>query len=180
MNKIEELAKLAEKIQGAREFCDGLEKHLKANLLIEGKTIIEWRNHFRVKFTPDMTFADIVALAADIADKYQEAGRMRDMHNFQLSILEQTKTDKYNEAYTGIQKEYEDKHKKRLAAEKCKVAAQMAVTSFDNAIATQKMVHSFWVGICNGLVELRKLLEIIGRSLGADARVGRDFVVRGR
>ena len=175
MNNLDALTK---KLETAQEFTTQVEKYLDENFLVEGKTLRQWRAHFFIKIPDDINLGTLVDLAAQIWTKYQEAAYYRDKQHTQLAIMEQTKLDKYNEAYRDARRENEREHGKPLAAESCKVEATLAVKDLENAIRNQKVVKDFWAKSCETLTEMRKLLEIIGRALGADAYINKEFVVK--
>ncbi len=171
--------KIAKKLQETQEFCTAVKGHLDENFLVEGKKIVEWKKYFKIDIPDEMSFASIVNLGQEIWIKYQRAAYFRDAQQVQLAIMEQSKSDKYNTTYNDLRADTQQKTGKPLAAESCKIAATLAVSELDNAISNQKVIHTFWVKTCDTLTELRKLLELMGYALSSDARIQKDFVVRG-
>lgn len=176
MKKLDEIK---QQVNQSQEFLNELQEYLGKSLLIEGKTMREWKRHFYIKIPDEITFPSVIILAAEVAQKYQEAASYRDEQTVQLTILEQTRADKYNEAYNKARTQ-STKSGKPLAAESCKVAACLEVQEIESALSSQRVIRDFWTKTCDTLVEIRKLLETVGRALGGDAWTNRDFVVKGQ
>jgi hypothetical protein len=175
----ESTEKLAQRLKETQEFCGEVGEYLEKNFYVEGKTMKQWKQYFKIDIPDDITFPVVIKLASKIWMKYQRAAYFRDKQQVQLAIMEQTKHEKYHQEYQRARTENEKKFNKPLAAESCKVAATLAIGDLENAIANQKVVHSFWVKTCDTLTEMRKLLELTGYALSGDARVQRDVVIRG-
>ena len=168
-------------LDDTQEFLDGLGKFIDENFLIEGKTIVAWRKYFKIEMPSkdeDITFHTLVGLSREIIEKYQKAAYFRDKQTIQLTVLEQSKFDTYHKEYQKVRTETEAKFNKPLAAESCKVHATLATMELEAALSTQKVVRDFWAKTCDTLTELRKLVEILGYALSADAKAQRDFVIK--
>jgi len=179
-----DISKIVKKLNDTSEFLEKLGVYLDENFKIagltgEGYSIEEWKIHFLVKIPDEVTFPVLVKLAAEVFEKYQRAAYFRDKQTIQMSIMEQTKSEKFNGAYQNARHENEQKFGKPLAAESCKIAATLATKELDDAISNQKVVRDFWNKTCDTLTELRKLLELMGYALSGDARINRDFIVKG-
>jgi len=171
------LEKIRKQLKNTQEFNTELSKHLADNFLIENKTLIAWKAYFKIEIPENITFSSVVSMAGDIMKLYQVATGYRDKNSIQIAILEQTKFEKYHETYQNVRTDHERAHGKALAAKSCEVAAVLATKDMQSAIGNQNVVKDFWKGICNGLTEMRKLLEIVGYALGAESRVQKDFNV---
>jgi hypothetical protein len=176
---MESLGILSKKLKDTQEFCSSVNDYLKDNLIIEGKTVMAWKKYFIIRIPNDMNFQTVIEMAQEIWIKYQQASAYRDSQQVQLAIMEQTKSDKYNTEYNAVRAQTQQQTGKPLAAESCKIHATLAVKDLDAAIANQKVIHSFWVKTCDTLSEMRKLLEVISYALSGDARISRDFNIRG-
>ena len=176
---MESINVLTEQLKETQEFCGAVEEYLNENFLIEGKTMIAWKKYFKVNIPEEINFHTIVILAQEIWLKYQQAAAYRDSQQVQLAIMEQTKADKYNSEYNSVRAQTQRDTGKPLAAESCKIHATLAVKDLDAAIANQRVVHTFWVKTCDTLTEMRKLLEVISYAISGDAKVNRDFNIRG-
>jgi hypothetical protein len=176
---MESIDKLANRLKDTQQFCSAVEDHLSKNFLVEGKSLIAWKKYFRIKVPDEFNFMSVVSLAQDIMKKYQQAAVFRDAQQVNLTIMEQSKAEKYNTEFQFARTQHIKDHGKPLAAESCKVAATLAVQDLEAAIANQKVIHVFWVKTCDTLTEMRKLTELVGYALSGDARVQKDFMVKG-
>jgi hypothetical protein len=170
---------LADKLQDTQEFCTEIDKFIDNTLIIEGYTVQQWKRHFFVKIPEEINFMSLVDVAAEIAKKYQQASYYRDKRHFSLAIIEQTKAEKFHEHFQFTRREHEKQHGKPLAAESCKVAANLAVKDIEASIVNQKVIHDFWTKTCNVLTETRKLIELMIRALSSDAYIQKDLVIKG-
>jgi hypothetical protein len=175
---MESIEKITNKLKSTQEFCGVVKDHLKDNFLVEGKTMKQWKKYFKIDIPDDISFPTVVNISQEIWMKYQRAAFFRDSQQVQLAIMEQSKSDKYNIVYNNLRSDTQLKTGKPLAAESCRIAATLEVKDLDNAIANQKVIHTFWVKTCDTLTELRKLLEVMSYALSGDARIQRDMVIK--
>lgn len=176
---MKEIESIAKQFNNAQDFNGQLSSYLNDNLKFGDKSPKEWKQYFFVRLPDNIDFPNLVDIAAEIFDKYQRAASLRDKETMQLTILEQSRIDKYHTAYQGARDEHEKKFNKGLAAKSCEVAANLAVKDLEDAISNQKVAKDFWKTTCDCLTELRKLLEMMGYALSNDARVDRAFNVYG-
>lgn len=183
--RVEDTENIKGRLEDTQEFLSELNGYLDENFKIIGRSgkgysIDTWREHFVVKIPPteEITFPTLIQLSAEIFKKYQEAAFYRDKQGVQMTVLEQSKFEKYHTAYQSARNRTEKAFGKPLAAESCKVEATLATKHLEDAIANQKVIKDFWNKTCETLTELRKLIEIMSYSLSGDAKVSRDFVVR--
>lgn len=179
-----DMSRIAKKLKDTSEFLNELGQYIDDNFKIAGVTgrghsVEEWKEYFLIDIPDEITFPVLIDLAAQVFEKYQRAAYFRDKQSIQMSILEQTKAEKHDDAYQEARHRNEEKFGKPLAAESCKVAARLATKGLEDAISNQRVIRDFWNKTCDTLTELRKLLELMGYALSGDARINRDFVVRG-
>jgi hypothetical protein len=171
------LSNLQETIDDSREFLIEVKKFINKNFKVNGRTLSEWENHFKIIIPPEIDFIILVNLASEIAEKYQEAAYFRDHQMVRLAVLDQERTDRWITAYEHTRQEHERTYKKNLSAKSCENSANLAVKSLDDAMIIQKAVKEFWTKICTTLQETRKNIEIIGYALGAEVRTQKDFKI---
>ena len=102
-----------------------------------------------------------------------------DKQKVKLVLLDQAREEEYNTVYNETREETRRETGKPLAAESCKVAAILATKQLQESVNTQQVIYNFWDGICKTLVEVRKLCETISIALSGDAKIQRDFIVKG-
>jgi hypothetical protein len=171
---MKDIDRIVQKFKDAQDFNYKLSEHLKESLVLDGKTPYQWKKHFKVDIPDEVNPMIILELCADVFTKYQEAAMYRDKQTMQLTILEQSKEDKYNFAFHKARKDHEEKFKKNLSAKSCEIEATLAIKDIKDAIANQKIVKDFWKSTCDTLTELRKLLEMMGFALNTDARINNE------
>jgi len=179
-----EIDKITSRLKDTQEFLDSLGEHLDKNFRLVGTngkrhTVEQWKKYFHIEIPTEINFMTLVDLASQIFEKYQKAAFFRDKQVIQMSILEQSKSDKYNMAYQAARKETLNQFGKMLAADSCKVAANLEVKDIEDAIQNQSVTKEFWVRTCQTLTELRKLIELMCRALGSDAYMQKDIIIKG-
>lgn len=161
------------------QYIEELNKYIGSHFLINDSTVLEWKKFFEVKIPDEVTFPVLIELSREIAYKFQRASYFRDISMIGMAVTEQSRFNKYHETYNDVRVETQRETGKPLAAESCKVAAIMATKAIEGTLSEQKVIKDFWVKMCDSLTEIRKLVELMGYALSSDARVQRDFVVRG-
>lgn len=176
MEKEKFLEEINQKLLEAQEFLIELEKHIDKNLYIDGRTLPQWKRYFEIDIPDDVNPAVLIRLSAEIFKKYQVAANYRDRENIQMTILEQSKFERYHEAYINAQEQNKKQYGKPLAADSCKAVATVATLQIETIILNKKVIKDFWSKMCETLVELRKLLELMGYAITADSKAQRDLV----
>lgn len=176
---MKEIETITKQFNASQDFNKQLSSYLDKNLKFGDKSPKEWKQYFYVKLPSRIEFANLVEISAELFNKYQQASSFRDKETMQLTILEQSRIDKFHTAYQSVRDDHEKKFNKALAAKSCEVSANLAVKDLEDAISNQKVAKDFWKTTCDCLTELRKLLEMMGYALSNDARVSRDFNVFG-
>lgn len=143
------------------------------------RSLTEVREYFRIKIPDEISFAILVDLSSEIAKKYQQATYLRDKQKVKLAILDQTRLEAYNRAYQDAREQSRRELGKPLAAESCKVAAVLETKGLEDSVNSQSVIVGFWDGICKTLVEVRKLCETMSIALSGDAKIQRDFIIKG-
>lgn len=176
---MKEIETISKQFNNAQDFNQKLSTYLDANLKFGDRSPKEWKQYFFVRLPERIEFENIVEIASELFNKYQQASALRDKETMQLTLIEQSRIDKFHTAWQSARDEHEKKFNKGLAAKSCEVAANLAVKDLEDAISNQKVAQEFWKKTCDCLTELRKLLEMMGYALSNDARVSRDFNVFG-
>lgn len=181
MNNIESIKK---KLKTSQDFLSEVDTYISTEFKIPGKsgnrhTIKEWKEYFLIEIPKEIVFQTLVDLFAEIGEKYQRAAYFRDIHNVTMAVLEENKVDQYNSAYQEARTINEEKFGKPLAAESCKIAATIVIKSLEGPAGNQKVIRDFWIKTCDTLIEMRKLVEGMGYALSGDAKMNRDFIVKG-
>lgn len=173
------IKEIQEKIADSQELLKELESYIKNNFKVEGKSINDIIEYFKVKIPEDINFMTLANTFREISNKYQRATGFRDTQKVKLSILENTQQEKYDEAYQAVREKALEDTGKPLAAKSCEVAAALSTYNLNNTAQVQKVIHDFWDKICKNLVETRKNCEGIIIALSGDAKIQRDFIVKG-
>ena len=176
---MEDIKTITKQFNNAQDFNHQLASYMDLNLKFGDKSPKEWKQYFFVKLPEHIEFENLIQIAGEIFNKYQQASALRDKETMQLTILEQSIKDKRNLAYQTARDDHEKKFNKGLAAKSCEVAADLAVKDLEDAISNQKVAKDFWKSTCDCLTELRKLLEMMGYALSNDVKINRDFNVYG-
>lgn len=167
-----------------KELLDSLDAYIDENFRLviannSEQSLKQIRKYFRIELPEDINFMTLVDTARVITEKYQQATYLRDKQKIKLVLLDQAREERYNTAYNDLREETRKETGKALAAESCKVAAILATKQLQESVNTQQVVHNFWDGICKTLVEVRKLCESMIIALSGDAKIQRDFIVKG-
>lgn len=176
----EHLKKMEELLNDAQSILLQFDDFVLNNIKVDGRTLKQWEQKltFDIPEAHDIDFAKVVDLSAKIMVRYQWVCRKRDQNLFKVAVLKQRRNTAYNSAYQEARREHENKFKKTLAAKSCEVQAALEVLDLDSTVVVQEVIKDFWNKAADSLVEMRKLIEIIARSLSSDAYLSKDIIVR--
>lgn len=168
------MSKVEKKLKETQELTKSIDHLVRKQIVFDGHTLDEWRRVLKVDIPSNIDVPTLIQLSIDIGKKYQTASFYRERQNFSVSILEQERAEKWKQAYDNTRAKHQQEFNKPLAAKSCEVAADLTVKEFDDAVNLQKTIQDFWNRRVSTLSELRKIVEIMSYSIGADARMQRD------
>jgi hypothetical protein len=126
---------------------------------IAGKTAVEWRSHFTIKFPPNPDPAQCKALAAKLAAKYQEANFLFAMTEAQLDVLQEEASNQFSSSFNQLILTYKESGKKQPGVEVLKHHTKGMTADIDGTTVNVRIVKMFWKRILDGLSEVRKHIE---------------------
>ncbi|RLF68161.1 MAG: hypothetical protein DRN26_00395 [Thermoplasmata archaeon] len=137
-------------------FSDGWERQY----LIYGKPPREWRRYFRVSIPESPDTAQCKAIAAKLANLLQEATFFYAAAEAQLDALSSGESREYTAAFNKLVAEYKAANKNLPASKTLETMANSKIMDIRGAIQNARLIKNFWKRILEGLVEVRKNVEL--------------------
>lgn len=162
--------KLVEKVQaGKAEFVKS-HKELTDRYMINGKTISDWNNHFKLNIPKDATPTQCKEIMRDLAELHHEAT----FYYSQASMTEKAvlgrREAEHREAYANGLTE-SSKALKPTPATTLKITADKAVQEIDDILVNAQITQAFWKERIEHLKYLYKLVNDITINTGYEIKL---------
>ncbi len=137
-------------------FGDNFERQYK----IYGNTPREWRAHLKITIPESPNTSQCKALAAKLASLMQETIFYYAAAEAQLDALSSGESKEYSSAFNQLVAEYKEAKKSLPAAKTLETMASSRIMDIRGAIQNAKIIKNFWKRMIEGLVEVRKNVEL--------------------
>lgn len=127
---------------------------------IYGKTPRVWRTYFKVAVPENPNTSQCKSLAAKLASLMQEATFFYAAAEAQLSALSSGESREYTTAFNHLVAEYKEAKRSLPAAKTLDTMAGSRIMDIRGAIQNAKIIKNFWKRMIEGLVEVRKNVEL--------------------
>jgi len=149
-------------ISGLRKGKDIHEQFAKAvqeRMMIQGKTMPQWRKHFSVKIpdNPDITACKETSMR--LMELFQEASFLKAMADAAHSLQKKGYDTQYREKFEAAVSEYKTEGKKLPAKDTLETLAKLEVDDIESGLAYSDLSVRFWKEILENLNYLRKIVE---------------------
>jgi hypothetical protein len=128
--------------------------------LIYGKAPRTWKQHFKITIPESPDTSQCKALAAKLATLMQDAMFYYAAAEAQLSALSSGESKEYSTAFNRLVAEYKGAGKSLPAAKTLETMAGSRIMDIRGAIQNAKIIKNFWKRMIEGLVEVRKDVEL--------------------
>jgi hypothetical protein len=162
--------KMVDRLRKSKKVFDFFTDKIREQYCITGKSIEEWRVHFKVPVPPDLSPATARQLDIKIMDLYQEASFYKAVADIKMAAATGTTNTAYRERFNTLVQQYK--------IDNLKLPAQATLqTLTEGQIAEEKdsLIHidaevSFWKNILQSLQESRKLIENATLNMSVEAK----------
>jgi hypothetical protein len=137
-------------------FGDSFERVYK----IYGKPPRTWRQHFKITVPENPNTSQCKSLAAKLAALMQEPVFYYAAAEAQLDALSSGESREYPTAFNQLVAEYKEAKRSLPAAKTLDTMAGSRIMDIRGAIQNAKIIKNFWKRMIEGLVEVRKNVEL--------------------
>lgn len=156
----ERAEKLLESLNQDKAVTDIFADSFERQYLIYGQTPKAWQKHFRIYLTENPDAAQCKSLASKLIVLIQEAMFYLGAAEALVDALNAGGDKEYTNEFNRLIAEYREAGKSTPAAKTLDMMAANKVIDIRGAIENGKIIKNFWKRIVDGLVEVRKNLEI--------------------
>ena len=164
----EEIKSVIASIKSGKDTFRKVQKKLYDQYSIDGKTMNEWKEHFKIQIPPDANASVLKGVSSDLATKYHEATFHYNKALAVDKMYTAAKDKEYRVKYTAEVKAAGIK-KPTAAALQNKVGADLQ--HYDDVIDNAKFALDFWKGIIDDLKYAMKAATNITINIGYELKV---------
>lgn len=159
------------KVRDSKETFNRVHDKFYAAYRINGKTMPEWQDYFKVDIPKDISPIECIGMLAELAAKYHEAS----FHYASSGALDKAygseREKEYRKVYKRVTDERTGADKKTAAATTLATLADQEVQEFDDVIYNAQLTKDFWKSILDQLKYTFKVLNDITINNSLDLKV---------
>lgn len=151
---------LLKRLKDGKNLMELISKKLDSSYLVDGKTMIDWRNYFNIKLpkTDSLTPENLAGANAKLCDAINEAGFWHARALLVEQSIRSGAQEKFDDAFSALVASY--KGTTKLPAEgTLRTLSESGGDSLKSAISTAATRTKFWRSIVETLDSQRKTLE---------------------
>lgn len=161
---------LIETTKTGKKLLGDFESEITSRYLIDGKTIMDWKNHFHVTIPADASMEQIRATSSRIVELISTASFHRAQAQVISDCIDTGSKEEYLNVYEGLVNKYKTDGNKLPGQTTLTNLTESNMKEVTSALSNSNMKLKFWSRIYEGLVEQRKCLETIMWSLHAEMK----------
>lgn len=151
---------LLSKLLKGKEIHDLFAANMRKQLLINGKTMEQWEDRFKIKIpTDDLTPAICRQYDYKLLELNQEASFYHAIAGAKLQMIKRGGDSTYRDKFFAIVQEYKEKNIKLPAAATLENLAKVETDDVESAQSIAEVERDFWSDILNHLSSCRKIIE---------------------
>lgn len=162
--------KILLQLEKSKTEYDQLHKTANSSYHIAGKTILEWRNYFKIDLPPDATTQTIQSIDSKLVRLYQEAYDYKTSAVTCVRGIKSERAASFRLRYAELVQKYEDKGGKLPAKDTLTALAEAATADSDEMLMHAEMALEFWKDTLTRLSSCRKLVQDVTINLSVEAK----------
>lgn len=151
--------KMIERLRTGKNIHDLFAEQVKTRILIQGKTMEQWKKHFTVKIpeTPDIN--ECRNLDMKIMALHEEAAFLKAMAEASHTLGKRSHDSAYREKFTSLVSEYKAENKKLPAKDTLETLAKAELDDIESGLSYSELSIKFWKEILEDLNFKRRVIE---------------------
>lgn len=175
MSSEEKANTLVDSIMEGKEIHDKFADNMRKKFLINGKTMDEWEEQYRVTIeTDNLTPAICRQYDVKLLEYNQEVAFFHAMAAAKLQLLSRGHASAYRDKFYALVQEYKDKGGKLPAAATLENLAKVETDDVESASTIAEVEKTFWSNIMDHLTTCRKIIENATMNNNVEARLLRQ------
>jgi hypothetical protein len=164
-------AELINQLRKGKKIHDQFAKQFRTQYLIAGKTISDWKAHFKVNLPPDLNPGRAQAVDTRLMELHPEATFYKAEAEARLSAYKSANDKRYREEFTALVTEYKKKGEKLPAKDTLASLANEAISEVMDGLTHAEIESNFWTEVLDDLRNSRRLLDNATISMSVEAKV---------
>lgn len=160
-DKEDEAKEFIKKVRESKETFNRVHDKFYASYRINGKTMPEWQDYFKVDIPKDISPIGCIGMLAELAAKYHEASFYYSSAGALDKAYGAEREKEYRKIYKRVTDERTGPDKKTAAATTLSTLADQEVQQFDDVIYNAQLTKDFWKSILDQLKYTFKVLNDI-------------------
>jgi hypothetical protein len=146
---------------------------VRTSILIQGKTMEQWREHFNINIPDSPDIVDCKSLDMKLMELHQEATFLKCMAEAALTLGRKSYDTQYRDKFTALVSEYKTDNKKLPAKDTLEILAANDLDDIEAGLSYSELGVKFWKDVLEDLNFKRRAVEniTINNSVEAKANI---------
>lgn len=165
---------MIDSLRKGKNIHDIFAEQVRTRILIQGKTMEQWREHFKVKVPDNPDIQACKEINVRLIGLHEEASFLKAMSDASYTLSKKSYDTKYRDKFASLVAEYKEGGKKLPAKDTLEVLASHDIDDIDGSLSYASMASSFWKQILEDLNYKRRVIEnaTINNSVEAKLSMG--------
>lgn len=150
---------MIEGLRKGKNIHDIFAEQVRTRVLIQGKTMEQWKEHFSIKIPDNPDIQACKAIDVKLMELHEEATFLKAMADASYTLGKKSYDTQYRDKFTALVNEYKQQGKKLPAKETLEVLASQDIDDIETGLAYASMASQFWKQILEDLNFKRRIIE---------------------
>ena len=134
-------------------------EQVKTRIVIQGKTMEQWKKHFTLNIPESPTTEDCKIIGMKLMEMHQEAAFLKAMSEASLMLGKKSYDTDYRQKFTALVSEYKTDGKKLPAKDTLETLAKTELDDIESGLTYAELGVRFWKDMLSDLDYKRKIIE---------------------
>lgn len=166
----EQVDKMIGGLRKGKDIHEMFSNTIRTSILIQGKTMEQWRDHFSIDIPEDPNVTECKRLDMNLMELHQEATFLKCMAEASFTLGKKSYDTQYREKFTALVTEYNTDKKKLPAKDTLETLASNDLDDIQAGLSFSELAMKFWKDIIEDLNFKRKAIENITINNSVEAK----------
>lgn len=170
MNSKDKVDKMIGNLRSGKDIHEMFTNTVRTQILIQGKTMEQWRNYFNIKIPENPDVGDCKTVDKKLMELHEEATFLKCMAEASHTLGRKSFDTQYRDKFTTLVAEYKSADKKLPAKETLEILASHDLDDVETSLSYSEVAVKFWKDVLDDLNFKRRAIENITINNATEAK----------
>lgn len=170
MNSKEQVDQMVSNLRKGKDIHEMFANTVRTGILIQGKTIEQWKTYFTVKLPENPDVVQCKAIDKRLVELHEEASFLKSMAEAAFTLGKKSFDTQYRDKFTTLVSEYKSGDKKLPAKDTLETLVSHQLDDIQTSLSYSEVAVAFWKDVLNDLNFKRRAIENITINNSVEAK----------